>query len=79
MSASVTTGKRRVGTSSYRGITETAAAHGNALRRSTRQAHTLNSGILACGSRAGLVSRLAGDSQKWKGTNTVPSSTRSVT
>ena len=45
----------------------------------TRQAHTLNSGILAMGSRAVLVSMLAGDSQKWKGTNTVPGRTRAVT
>ena len=45
----------------------------------TLQARTLNSGILACGSRAGLVSRFAGASQKRKGTKTTPSATRPVT
>jgi len=44
-----------------------------------RQPQTLSSGILACGSLAVFVSRLAGDSQKWNGMNTVPGRTRSVT
>src|SRR5665648_484552 len=74
---SVTTGKRRVGTSSYSGIKADRAA--GACQAVTRQAHTLNSGILATGSRALLVSLLAGDSQKWKGTNTVPGRTRVAT
>ena len=64
MSATVTTGKRRVGLSSWSGIKRRQAL--------TLQAQTLSSGIFASGSRAVLVSRFAGDSQKWNGTNTVP-------
>src|SRR5690606_3006481 len=46
-----------------------AAAPGT---RSTRTAHTLNSGIREVGSRAGLVSRLARASPvQWNGMNTV--------
>jgi hypothetical protein len=47
---------------------------------STRQAHTLNSGILEIGSRASTVSALAaiGPAQ-WYGTNTVSGRMASVT
>ena len=42
-------------------------------------AQTLYSGILATGSRAGLVRRLAGLSAKWKVINTTPTGDASVT
>jgi len=44
-----------------------------------RRAQTLYSGILAIGSRAGLVNRLAAASLKWKGIKTMPGRDLSVT
>jgi len=45
---------------------------------STLTAHTFTSAILAIGSRAAMVSRLAAASLKWKVMNTTPWSGRSI-
>ena len=45
---------------------------------STLTAHTFSSGILAIGSRAAMVRRLAAASLKWKVMNTTPWSGRSI-
>src|SRR5439155_10618535 len=55
-----------------------AAVLSGASTGSTRTAQYLNSGILAVGSRASLVSRLAAASRKWNGMNTEPRPVRGV-